>query len=66
MYYKLKHGLTMGAQHEMLQRHKDINEEVLQEMDQLAERDKGKYEPVILTAHVEEAINNIQSITKEG
>ncbi len=59
--YKLKYGLTMGAGHSMMAHAKDINDDVLKEMDKLAKRDAGKYEPAILTRHIEEAIKNINA-----
>lgn len=54
--YKLKHSLTMGASRKMMENTKDINDSVLREMDRLAKRDAGKYEPAILTKHIQEAI----------
>jgi hypothetical protein len=57
--YILQYGLTMGAGRSMNHNAKHITEDVLREMDRLAVRDAGEYEPTILTRHVAEAIKNI-------
>lgn len=52
----------MGASQNMMTYHEHINDAVLQEMDRLGERDKGRYDPDILTTHVIEAIGTIHGV----